>query len=95
MNGKNHQPLQKIKPRVATHVFRGSKEGNSGRTISILRTCCCERTTPQSLRGAIREQCGDSSMDQGERANFEYSAAACHLPDNHGDIPRINGKVGE
>jgi len=27
-------------------------------------------------------------MDQGERANFEYFAAACHLPDNHGDSTR-------
>jgi len=27
-------------------------------------------------------------MDQGERANFEYFAAACHLPDNHGDSMR-------
>jgi hypothetical protein len=27
-------------------------------------------------------------MDQGERANFEYFAAACHLPDNQDDSTR-------
>ncbi len=50
--------------------------------LSILRRCRFERTTLQSLRGAIRGQRGDFSMDQGERAIFECPPVACRLPDN-------------
>jgi hypothetical protein len=48
--------------------------------FSIPRTCRFEEATLQSPRGAIHRQCGDFSMDQGERANFEYLSATCHLP---------------
>jgi hypothetical protein len=69
----------------ATHVSHGPIEANPARIFSIPRTCHLERTTLQALRGASRGQRGEFSMDRGERASFEYLAAACHLPDNLSD----------
>ena len=50
--------------------------------FSIPRTHRLQRTTPRSLRGAIHKQYGGFSMDQGEKASFEYVSATCHLPGN-------------
>jgi hypothetical protein len=47
--------------------------------FSIPRTCRLEEATMQFPRGAIHRQYGDFSMDQGERANFEFLPATYHL----------------
>ena len=80
---------------MATHVSHGSIGANSVRTISILKMCCLQRTTSRSLRDAIRGQRCDSSTDLEERANFECLAAACHLPDNHGQSRKWCKRYGK
>ena len=63
----------------ATHVSHAAIKLNSIRMSSIQRTCRLEEATLQSPRGAIHRQYGGFSMDQAERANFEYFPATCRL----------------
>ena len=79
---ENIHQSQKAKGRATTDISRGSIEGYPVRMTSTPRKCCLERTTLRSLRATIRGRCDDFSMDQEERAMFEYPPATCHLPDN-------------
>jgi hypothetical protein len=60
--------------------------------LSILRTCCPERTTPQTRGDVLRRQGSDSSRGQVVIAICEYLAVICHLPDNL-SIPISNRKL--
>src|SRR6267154_2604359 len=71
-----------------TNVFHGSKEESSVETISSLEGCCLRQTKPRFRRAGIGRRCCDTSMGQVERANFEYLAASCHLPDSFSNSHR-------
>jgi hypothetical protein len=67
---------------ATTDVSRGSiRENLAGWMISIPRMHRPERTMLQFLRGVNRRQRCDFSKDQVGKANFEYLAATCRLPD--------------
>jgi hypothetical protein len=50
--------------------------------LSIPKTCRLERTMPLYRCTAIGGRHCNFSMDQGERAKFEYLAATGYLPEN-------------
>src|SRR5438309_2292270 len=74
----------KSKRLVTTYVSHGSRAVNSVQMLSILRAYHLGRANLQFHRVAMHARCGDFSMDQGEKAIFEYLSATCHLPMNLG-----------